>query len=168
MIRPLDTIGGYMRKQAVLAIAAALVVGAGCAALGRQTYLEPDVTLKDVRIRGLGVTGGSMDVMLNVYNPNGFRLDATQLTYRVFVDTVHFADGVLDSRFTVQANDSTAVTIPVNFTYAGIGQAGRQLLNTGVLDYRVAGEVRVGTPIGSFSVPYDRTGRFSTFGNGRD
>ena len=36
------------------------------------------------------------------------------------------------------------MTIPVSFTYAGIGAAGRQLLNTGAVNYRVLGDVTVG------------------------
>ena len=156
-----------MRKLVVLAVASTLVVGTACATLGRAAFEEPVVTLKNVSLQGLGMTGGSLDVLLNVYNPNGFRLDATQLTYRVFVDTVHVANGVMDSQFVVQAGDSSEVRIPVNFTYAGIGQAGRALLQTGSVNYRVAGDVRVGTPVGSFTVPYDRMGRFSTLGTNR-
>ena len=153
-----------MRQVVGAGIAALLAVSAGCSTLGRAAFTEPVVTLQDVRLQGLGLTGGSMDVVLNVYNPNGFQLDATQLTYRVFVDTVHFADGVMDSQFIVPAGDSAVVRVPVNFTYAGVGQAGRTLMNTGTVNYRVAGNVRVGTPIGAFTVPYDRTGRFSTLG----
>src|SRR5919199_5345343 len=154
-----------MRKVVLLATGAlALASGAGitaCASLGRQAFAQPVVTLKDVRLNGIGLTGGSMDVVLNVYNPNHFRLDATRLNYTVLVDSVQFATGTLDQRFTVQESDSTAVTIPVSFTYAGVGQAGRQLLNTGSVNYRVRGDVTVGTVLGSYTVPYDRTGRFS-------
>ena len=77
---------------------------------------------------------------LSVYNPNGYRLDATRLSYNVLVgDSVQFATGTVDSRFTVNGNDSSVVTIPVSFTYSGIGAAGRQLLNTGGVNYRVRG-----------------------------
>jgi LEA14-like dessication related protein len=154
-----------MRKLALVGLTVAAVAGAyGCASLGRNAFSQPVVTLKDVKLQGIGMTGGSFDVVLSVYNPNGYRLDATQLNYNLFVDTVRFANGTLNQQFTVQENDSTTVTVPVNFSYAGVGEAGRQLLNTGSVNYRVAGDVRVATPVGSFTVPYDRTGRFSTLG----
>jgi len=154
-----------MRKLALVGLAAAVAVGAyGCASLGRNAFAQPVVTLKDVKLQGVGLTGGSFDVILSVYNPNGYRLDATQLNYNLFVDTLRFANGTLNQQFTVQEKDSTLVTVPVNFTYAGVGEAGRQLLNTGSVNYRVAGDVRVATPVGSFTVPYDRTGRFSALG----
>jgi LEA14-like dessication related protein len=154
-----------MRKLALVGLAGAVALGAyGCSSIGRNAFAQPVVTLKDVKLQGVGLTGGSFDVVLSVYNPNGYRLDATQLNYNLFVDTVRFANGTLNQQFTVQENDSTTVTVPVNFTYAGVGEAGRQLLNTGSVNYRVAGDVRVATPVGSFTVPYDRTGRFSTLG----
>jgi hypothetical protein len=71
------------------------------------------------------------------------------------------AQGTLDNRFTVNSNDSSFVTLPVSFTYAGIGAAGRQLLNTGGVNYRVNGNVSVHTIIGNFPVPFNATGRFN-------
>jgi LEA14-like dessication related protein len=154
-----------MRKLALVGLAALAAVGAyGCASLGRNAFAQPVVTLRDVKLQGVGLTGGSFDVVLSVYNPNGFRLDASQLNYNLFVDTLRFANGTLNQQFTVQEKDSTIVRVPVNFSYAGVGEAGRQLLNTGSVNYRVQGDVTVATPVGNFKVPYDRTGRFSTLG----
>lgn len=158
-----------MRKFGLAVAASALIIGAGCSALGRAAFENPVVNLRDVKVRGVGLTGGSLDVLLSVYNPNHYRLDATRLTYRVNLagDSVTVATGALDSRFTVQENDSTTVTIPVSFTYAGIGAAGRSILNTGAVDYHVLGDVTVGSPVGNFTVPYSSTGRFTTTGIGR-
>lgn len=154
-----------MRRLMLGAATAAVAATAACSALGRQAFQQPVVQLKDVAVQGIGLTGGTVAVKLNVFNPNGFRLDATRLTYNVRVgDQVDLATGVLDSRYTVNANDSTTVTIPVSFTYAGIGAAGRQLMNTGGVAYRVNGDVTVGTVIGNFTVPYTSTGRFNALG----
>jgi LEA14-like dessication related protein len=154
-----------MRRLMLGAVSTAIVVTAGCSALGRQAFKEPVVHLQDVRVNGVGLTGGNLDVRLSVYNPNGYRLDATRMSYNVVVgDSVRFATGQVDNRFTVNSNDSSVVTIPVNFTYSGIGAAGRQLLNTGGVNYRVTGDVVVGTVVGSFTVPYSSTGRFNALG----
>lgn len=155
-----------MRKLAVAVAASAAMGLAGCAMLGRQAFREPVVNLRNVELAGVGVTGGSLNVKLSVYNPNGYRLDATRLTYRVAMagDSITLASGTLDNKFTVQNNDSTIVNIPVNFTYAGLGAAGRSLLNTGVVNYHVLGDVTVGSPVGNFTVPYSSQGRFTTTG----
>jgi LEA14-like dessication related protein len=154
-----------MRRVVLGAVAAAMMGASGCSAIGRQAFQQPIVHLQDVRVNGVGLTGGNLDVRLSVYNPNGYRLDATRMTYNVLVgDSVQFATGSMDTKFTVSGKDSNIVTIPVNFTYSGIGAAGRQLLNTGGVNYRVAGDVIVGTVVGNFTVPYSSTGRFNALG----
>ena len=60
----------------------------------------------------------------------------------------------MDKRFTVQEGETSDVTIPVDFTYTGLGAAGRSLLNTGAVNYHVIGDVTVGSPVGNFTVPY--------------
>ena len=148
-------------RTTMLVAVAAVMVAAGCASVGKTMFKEPVVTLKDVKLNGLGLSGGSLDVVLNVYNPNGFNLDATRMTYKLMIDSIPFGTGLVESRFAVAKNDSNTVRIPIDFTYAGIGEAGRQLLQTGTVNYRVTGDVTVGTPLGNYTVPYDRTGRFS-------
>ena len=115
-----------MRGKQFIAATVGMFALSACATLGRGVFQEPIVNFKNVSVRGLGLTGGTMDVYLSVYNPNGFRLDATRLTYDLLVgENTRVGTGALDSRFTVQDNDSTEIRIPVDFTYAGIGSAQR-------------------------------------------
>ncbi len=157
-----------MRRSVALALAAVTMAGAGCASLGMGHWVEPEVSLKNVRVNGLGLTGGSLEVQLSVYNPNRIPLDATQLTYNVWVDSVKFGSGQTDRRFTVGKGDSTTVALPLDFSWSGLNSAARSLLNTGTVNYRVAGSIKVGSALGNFTVPYDQTGRFSALsGTGR-
>ncbi|HEX9383860.1 MAG TPA: LEA type 2 family protein [Gemmatimonadaceae bacterium] len=159
-------LGARRTKLAVAALAVFAI--AGCATLGLGGFKEPIVNFKDLRVRGLGLTGGSLDAYLNIYNPNGFKLDGTRLTYTVAVDNNPLGTGALDSRFTVQNHDSTTVRIPIDFTYAGIGSAARQMMNSGSVPYTINGDVTVATPAGNFTVPYSSTGRFSAFGGAQN
>jgi LEA14-like dessication related protein len=143
------------------AVAAIGIGGAACAGMGLGGFEEPVVTVRDVALRGVGLTGGSVDIRLNVYNPNNFRLDGTELTYQLWVDSIPFGSGVTRVNFVVSSNDSTVVTLPLDFTWSGVGSAGRTVINTGTVPYRVAGQIRVSSAVGGVTVPYDRTGRFS-------
>lgn len=158
------------RTMVALAAAAALGTGAlaGCSALGRQVFQNPVVNLRDVRVTGVGLTGASLDVVLNVYNPNGYRLDLGRLTYALNVEDTRLAEGVFDGAMTFTEGDTTAVRIPITLSYSGIGSAARQLMNSGAVNYTVNGDVGVRTPIGNYTVPYRSTGRYSAFsGNQR-
>ena len=148
-----------MRKLLVVAVLTSTL--AGCASLGRQAFAPPVVKFQEMRLNGLGLTGGSLDVVLNVENPNGFRLDATRMTYKLFIDTIPFGEGTVNQQLTVDEKSQTTVRIPVNFTYNGVGAAGRALIQNGTVPYRVTGDLTVATPVGNFTRPYDMTGRYS-------
>ena len=152
-----------MRNKVLVAAFAAVAAG-GCASLGVGGYKEPLVQFSDVKIRGLGLSGGALDIVLSVYNPNGFNLNATRLTYKLMVEDKDLGTGVLDHAFRVKSRDSTFVTIPMDFTYAGLGAAGRQLMQSGSVNYRVLGDITLDTPVGNYTLPYDQRGRFSSFG----
>lgn len=152
-----------MTRRFALAALVALALG-GCASLGLGSFREPVVHFNDARLRGLGLSGGSVDVVLSIYNPNRFDLNATRLTYRLMVEDRDLGTGALNNAFRVGDNDSTLVTIPIDFTYAGLGAAGRQLITSGSINYRVIGDFTVDTPLGNFTRPYDQRGRFSSFG----
>ena len=152
-----------MRRLAVILAASAALAAGACSTLGKAAFKQPVVNLKDVRVRGLGLTGGSLDVLLSVYNPNHFNLNASRLTYKLMVENTELGTGALANAFHVGSGDSTLVAIPVDFTYAGLGSAGRRLLDNGTVNYRVIGDFTVDTPLGSFTRPYDQRGRFSSF-----
>ena len=111
---------------------------------------------------GLGITGGSVDVVLSVWNPNFYGLQSPRVAYEIFAGDVRLGTGVYDSDIYVESGDSVQVAFPVKFTYLSIGRAGRQMLDMGTVDYRVLGDITVGTPYGRYTFPYDRNGRFAS------
>ena len=86
-----------LRKMGLAAFAAVAI--AGCASLGLGSFREPLVHFNDAKIRGLGLSGGSVDVVLSIYNPNRFDLNATRLTYRLMVEDRDLGTGALNEAF---------------------------------------------------------------------
>jgi LEA14-like dessication related protein len=153
-------------RRSKLLVFGALVAGsAGCASLGMLgSFVEPVVNFKDLRLTGLGVQGGALELVLSVYNPNRFDLEAVRLSYQLTVDDVRFGEGVLDTSFMVPSGDSIDVLLPLTFTFAGVGAAGRQIIQVGAVNYTVNGDLTVATPLGDFTRPYSEDARFTVFG----
>jgi LEA14-like dessication related protein len=145
----------------VLAVVGMAGLGGGCATLGRAAFREPVVTVQSVAVTGVSLTGSTLEVVLQVANPNRFALDAPGVRYRVEVDTVPVAAGELTERFRVPGRDSAVVRLPLSVSFRGLGAAGRSLLMSGTVPYRVRGALTVATPIGSFTQAFDRAGQFS-------
>ena len=127
-----------MRRNAALIVALALM-SASCGGYGKGGFKDPVVTFKNVKVGGIGLTGGTLDIVLSVYNPNGYRLDASRLTYQLLVDSLPIGNGALDKHFVVNSNDSTDVDLPLHFKWSGVNAASREILNSGSVPYRVLG-----------------------------
>jgi LEA14-like dessication related protein len=142
----------------------ALAVSA-CATMGRSMFATPVVELKDVKMKAIGFQGGSMDIILDVTNPNDYRLDATRFTYNLWVDTNRVAFGEIKKTATLEAHKKTAVVVPIAFSIQELIRATQLMSKTGGVDYRVTGEVTAATPGGSFTRPYTGVGHFDNIGS---
>ncbi|HET7109223.1 MAG TPA: hypothetical protein VFI41_00005, partial [Gemmatimonadales bacterium] len=91
----------------MLAATAGLIV-LGCASFP-STILDPDVQLHQVNLRGVGLTGGTMDLVVDVYNPNHFSLRGTRLQVGFDVDSAHVGDISYDDEFQVGNTDTTRI-----------------------------------------------------------
>jgi len=148
------------RRFGLRASVLGLLFLAACASLGRSVFATPTVELKDVRMKAIGIQGGSMDIILEVMNPNDYRLDATRLTYNLFIDTLKVAFGEIKQTATLEAHKKSTVVIPVSFSIQELIRATQVMSKTGGVDYHVTGEVTAATPGGSFTRPYKGDGHF--------
>jgi len=136
----------------------------GCATIAKAAFSQPVVTLRDVRLGAVGFDGGTFEVLISVYNPNDFDLDATSITYSVSVDSAVIGTGNTAQRVVVAARDSSVVTLPLRVSWATAGPAGQSLMRGGPVLYEVKGEMKLASGVGTMTFPYDQRGRFSTLG----
>ena len=127
-----------MRTLALRWVALATLLGA-CATLGVPQFKDPDIQLNAIVVRGLGVTGGTMDLMLDVTNPNSFDLKGTRLQLGLDVEGTHFGDVELNDAFNLPKGVKTAVIVPMTFNWAGVGAAARSALSYGTVKYEIKG-----------------------------
>jgi LEA14-like dessication related protein len=122
-------------------------------------FKEPDVQLERVVVRGISVTGGNLDLILKVENPNNFTLEGTRLEVGFDVEGEHLGDIAYDDDFAVTENGTTTLTLPLQFGWTGVASAVRAALGYGELPYRMKGQVELKTPWGRKQVPFTREGR---------
>lgn len=146
-----------MRRLTLVVIAALAV--SGCQTLMRQAFANPVVEVKDVRVKNIGLQGGALDVVLDIYNPNEYRIDAERITYNFFVDSTRIVSGVMNQLLTLENRGRMEITVPVAFDYNAMNLAMREYINKGALDYRVEGEFTLVTPVGRLTRPFTGTGR---------
>jgi len=122
-------------------------VGA-CATLGKLAFSEPDIQLKEVDITRLGLSGGTMNLIFDVYNPNSYRIRSTRMELGVDLEATHFGDAVLEKPLDLSAENHNQVVVPVRFEWAGVGAGARALLSRQAIRYGLTGAVFLDTPLG--------------------
>lgn len=145
---------GYIRIMAT-----ALLGWLGACSAIHEIFREPDVRLERVVVRGVGLSGGNLDLIVDVENPNGFTLHGTRLEVGFDVEGQHLGDIAYDDDFAVTENGRTTLTLPLTFGWTGVGSAILAALGSGDLPYKMKGQVELRTPLGRKEVPFSREGR---------
>jgi len=145
-----------------LGLVPALVTGCG---LGFQ---RPTVTVAQIRLTQLGLSGGTMSVALEIENPNGYALEGEDFHYALAFaeggaadeDWLPLSQGVVAEPVRVPARGTGRVDMSLPFEFATVGRALTSLLRRGELEYRFSGELRVRTRFGGSRIPFDERGIF--------
>lgn len=146
----------------------------GLVALGIVTALaacaprvqQPEIRMEEARVASLGIRGGVLDVRLSVHNPNRFSVEARGLTYDLEIRDperdlwIPFTDGRIEDTLRVGARDAIEVTLPVEFSYRGLGEALRGVITRGSFEYRLSGVVEIQSPVRR-DIQYQHAGRYT-------
>src|SRR6185436_13305494 len=120
--------------------AGAAVVVAGCATLRSALHFqEPQVALKQINVTGLGITGGTLDLVFDVFNPNDYRLRSTRLEVGLDLENVHFGDALLERPLDLSPVNHSEVVVPLRFEWAGVSAGARALLSRQAIKYGLNG-----------------------------
>jgi len=124
-----------------------VLLGSACSGLGLN-FREPDIQLDHVVVRGVGLSGGNLDLVVKVENPNNFTLHGTRLQIGIDVEGQHLGDITYDDDFTVSEDGQTTITLPLRFGWSGVGSAVRAALSYGDLPYKMEGQATLRLPGG--------------------
>jgi LEA14-like dessication related protein len=149
-----------MRLARLGAAVALLAVGlAACRGGIGPDFRQPAFDVRQVVVRGLGLTGGSLDLVVGVDNPNNFSLRGTKLDVGFDVEQSHVGDVHYDSAFDVPSNGTTTVVLPIRFNWSGVGGAFRSVLGYGDIPYTMKGQATLDVSGTRVVVPFTRSGR---------
>lgn len=130
------------------ALVASLVLSACATFRAALRFEEPQVELEQINITGLSLTGGTLDLVFDVYNPNDYRLRSTRLEVSLDLEDSHFGEALIDKPLDLSPENHSRVVMPVRFEWAGVGAGARALLTRQGVRYALTGAVLVETPLG--------------------
>ncbi len=98
---------------------------AGCATIQSLRFEQPGFELTSVRIDGLGLTGGSLTLLIDVDNTNAYDLRTGQIDVALDFEGTRFAEALLNGTTRFGSQAVTPIEVPVSFTWAGVGAGAR-------------------------------------------
>ena len=137
----------------------AMLLTTGCATVQSLGFQQPDFDLTSVRVDGLGLTGGSLTLLIDVDNPNAYDLRTGQIDVAIDFEDTRFGEVFLDGSTRFASRAVTPIELPISFGWAGVGAGARALMERGEIGYTLATRLTVGTPLG------DRPIEMTTRGN---
>ena len=147
------------RSVAFISVAVLSVALSSCAIFkAALQFQEPQVELKQINITGLGLTGGTMDLVFDVFNPNDYRLRSTRLEAQLDLERTHFADGLIDKPLDLSPANHSQVIMPIRFEWAGVGAGAKALLTKQAVAFGITGTVFLDTPLGDKQVKIHGSG----------
>ena len=137
-----------------------LLAACGGGGVSPSSFLQPQVDLRQVKLRSAGITGGTLDAQLAIANPNHLEVKGAKLTAGLDLSGQHFGDLATSDAFTLTKEDTTLITIPLTFKWADMASAAKNVLGYGKVDYHLAGTMSVTTPV-TIDVPFTKDGTVS-------
>lgn len=151
-----------VRIRCLTAALAVLTWATACSRLAERAFARPTIAVRGVKLKSVGLTGGSIQVSLSIANPNPYPLPVQRAVYSfALADSTEVGRGESATAVTLPAHDSVVVDLPVDISWQGLRAAARDASRDGTVDYILTGSVTLDTPLGNPNVPFQSTGRFS-------
>ena len=148
-----------MRIPKLLTICATVGLLTGCATVLQQLqFSRPSLDLETIQVTGISFTGGSVDLILDVFNPNSYDLNTMRVEAGIDLEGTHFGDVSWEEPVTLPSGEHTTVRVPLSFTWSGVGAGARGLLTRGTVNYVLDTRLFLDTPLGDRAVGFETSG----------
>ena len=148
-----------MRIPRLLTICASAGLLTGCSTVLQQLqFSRPTLSLESIQVTGFSLTGGSVDLILDVFNPNSYDLNTMRVEVGIDIEGTHFGDVSWEEPVTLPSNEHTTVRVPLGFSWSGVGAGARGILTRGAVTYVLDTRLFLDTPLGDRAVGFETSG----------
>lgn len=149
---------GCGRRSGRLLLSFLVPLACSCATLRQLSFEQPTVELEALEITDLDLSGGSLTLVLDVFNPNGYDIRTVRVEALLDLEDTHFGSATWEDAVTLGAGAHTEVRVPAEFTWEGVGAGARALLQRGALKYELETRLRVETSLGGRNLSFSNRG----------
>lgn len=126
-----------------------------CSSFTGKILKDPEVQLQGLDVSSISAKEVSINLRLNVKNPNPIPLKLNEINYALKVSGKMVTEGVFDKGVNIPADGEGEVVVPLKFEYNTIGSLLEGLIKKSITrDYELNGAAKIGI----FSIPFTKKG----------
>ena len=122
---------------------------------------EPSLTFKDVQLESVDFEGATLNLTLQVKNPNAQGIKLASASYALEVDGHSVLSGRPPAGLQIPGKGTADVTFPARLVFRELAPALEALWSKDQVPYQATGTVGVNTPLGIVSLPFAHQGTFA-------
>jgi LEA14-like dessication related protein len=122
---------------------------------------NPEVTVKDVSLVGLGRDGVEMDLELAVTNPNSSSIRLSRYRYNLLISELPMTEGEQHVQYEFYGNTTTDIRLPLHIRYNDLLEILKRLPDPDHIPYQLTADFDLSSPFGTFTVPVAKRGDFT-------
>lgn len=126
--------------------------------LQREAMQNVELSFSDVQIRNIGFTSATLEIYLNMYNPNsGITATLDRMDYSVSANGNFLGNGQITQRVDITPRATKTVSSTFQVSYAGtLGAVWSALKNGGNIKWNLKGTAYFDTPFGTLDIPINQ------------
>jgi len=130
---------------ALLTISGSVMILSACSSIPLSKPQSPTVKLAGIRPTNISLTSQTLELTLNIQNPNGFDLPMESLTFSARFAGESFAQGNTINKVTIPANGDALLKVKVKTGLGQLAEQFRTMIATDELDlhYDIKGFVKL-------------------------
>lgn len=154
----------HSRGKLPLAIAlfAAALAAAGCPGaedIIEEIFKPPRVSVRNVAVSGISTDAIDLVLDLRIDNDNPVGLTLAKVDYNLGVEGSPLASGATGTGITLKASGASDAQVPLSFAYQEFKNIYDKAKGKDYIDYTLAGQVHLDTPVGDIPIPYSTSGK---------
>ena len=113
------------------------------------------VSIADVRVTGIGLTGANLEIVFNIRNPSGIAVTLDQLDYTIYGNDIYLGEGKINNAISVPARSNKIASSSFVLNYSSADKVFRGDLAKATINWKISGIARRNTPFGAIKVPFE-------------
>lgn len=121
----------------------------------RQSLEQLQIQLVDVTFKGISLTHVTLDIVLDMYNPNDITATLDQASYQIWFNDNELGYGIIDQQTDIPPFESRTVKSEIDLNFNELGETIISALSEKENTWRIKGMAHYDTILGTIDIPFD-------------